>query len=86
LISLADSFYSSRTEAGDIVTDEIIEGFNKQRYIGEVVHYIEYIDDRWKDSLPSRPVTEPIPPNVPAARFVVYGIGDNTAPHHRFES
>ncbi|VUC32556.1 unnamed protein product [Clonostachys rosea] len=65
LISLADSFYSSRTEAGDIVPDEIIDGFNKQRHIGGVVRYIEYIDDRWKDGMPSRTITEPAPPDVP---------------------
>lgn len=81
LVSPTDSFYWSRTEAGDIVTGEVIEGFNKQRYIREVVPYIEYSDDGWNHGIPTQPITEPTLPNVqewPNPSYIVLRIT-----HHR---
>ena len=66
--SLADCFYSADTIAGDIVTDEIIDGFDAEQHIVGTIHDVEFIDDRWRDNLPNRVVTildRPVPPPAP---------------------
>ena len=68
LFSLADCFYSSDTIAGDIVADEIIDGFDADQHIVGTIHNVEFIDDRWRDGLPNRVITvlnPPTPPNHP---------------------
>jgi hypothetical protein len=65
---LADCFYSNETVAGDIVTDEIIDGFDSEQHIVGTIHDVEFIDDRWRDNLPNRVVTildRPVPPDRP---------------------
>lgn len=66
--SLADCFYSAETVAGDIVADEIIDGYDAHQHIVGTIHHVEFIDDRWKDGLPHRVVTlleAPQPPDRP---------------------
>ena len=68
IFSLADCFYSSTTKAGDIVTDEIIDGFTPDQHVVGTISHIEYIDDRWKDGKPNRFITlltPPVPPSQP---------------------
>ncbi|MCU1394962.1 MAG: hypothetical protein JWM34_3390 [Ilumatobacteraceae bacterium] len=65
---LADCFYSPHTVAGDIVTDEIIDGWDTEQHIVGTIHDVEFIDDRWRDNLPNRVVTildRPVPPSRP---------------------
>ncbi|MCU1400509.1 MAG: hypothetical protein JWN62_3618, partial [Acidimicrobiales bacterium] len=54
---LADCFYSADTLSGDIVTDEIIDGWDTEQHIVGTIHDVEFIDDRWRDNLPNRVVT-----------------------------
>ncbi|MCU1365562.1 MAG: hypothetical protein JWN39_1201 [Ilumatobacteraceae bacterium] len=66
--SLADCFYSADTLSGDIVTDEIIDGWDSEQHIVGTIHDVEFIDDRWRDNLPNRVVTildRPVPPACP---------------------
>ena len=68
IFSLADCFYGPTTKAGDIVTDEIIDGFTPDEHIVGTISHIEYIDDRWKDGKPNRFITRlnaPVPPTQP---------------------
>jgi hypothetical protein len=68
LFRLAECFYSGETTAGDIVADEIIDGFDIDQHIVGTIRDVEFIDDRWRDGLPNRVITvldPPIPPNVP---------------------
>lgn len=65
LIRLADSFYHPSTRAGDIVADEVIDGYDKDQHIVGTIHHVEYIDDRWKDGMPNRVITELVPPVPP---------------------
>ncbi len=68
IFRLAECFYSSYTVAGDIVADEIIDGFDSDQHIVGTIHDVEFIDDRWRDGLPNRVITvldPPIPPNEP---------------------
>lgn len=68
LISLADCFYHPSTRAGDIVADEVIDGYDRDQHIVGTIHHVEYIDDRWKNGMPSRVITElqpPVPPMAP---------------------
>ena len=54
--------------SGDIVADEIIDGFDSDQHIVGTIHDVEFIDDRWRDGLPNRVITvldPPIPPNEP---------------------
>src|SRR3954453_19388603 len=67
LFKLADLFYSASTKAGDIVADEIIEGFDTEQHIVGTIHHVEFIDDRWRDGIPTRSVTLLTPPKPPAA-------------------
>jgi hypothetical protein len=53
---LAECFYSTDTMAGDIVADEIIDGYDRHQQIATTIHHVELIDDRWRDGLP-RPLT-----------------------------
>ncbi len=65
---LAECFYSPYTGAGDIVADEIIDGFDADQHIVGTIHNVEFIDDRWRDGLPNRVITvldPPIPPEQP---------------------
>jgi hypothetical protein len=65
LFRLAECFYSSETVAGDIVADEIIDGFDVEQHIVGTIHHIEFIDDRWRDGLPNRVITVLDPPKPP---------------------
>ncbi len=68
LFRLAECFYSPDTIAGDIVADEIIDGFDADQHIVGTIHNVEFIDDRWRDGLPNRVITvldPPIPPDHP---------------------
>ncbi len=62
---LADLFYSLKTIAGDIVADEIIDGFDQRQHIVGTIHHVEFIDDRWRDGVPNRVVTILTPPKPP---------------------
>lgn len=65
LFSLADCFYSSSTKGGDVVPDNVIEGYDDEQHIVGTIQHVEYIDDRYKNGLPSRTVTELPPPAPP---------------------
>ncbi len=65
LFRLADCFYSPDTVAGDIVADEIIDGFDVDQHIVGTIHNVEFIDDRWRDGLPNRVITVLDPPTPP---------------------
>jgi hypothetical protein len=65
LFRLAECFYSSETVAGDIVADEIIDGFDADQHIVGTIHNVEFIDDRWRDGLPNRVITVLDPPRPP---------------------
>ena len=68
IFRLADCFYSPYTSSGDIVADEIIDGFDSDQHIVGTIHDVEFIDDRWRDGLPNRVITvldPPMPPNEP---------------------
>ncbi len=65
IFSLADCFYSAETVSGDIVADEIIDGFDVDQHIVGTIHHIEFIDDRWRDGLPNRVITVLDPPKPP---------------------
>lgn len=62
---LAECFYSPHTIAGDIVADEIIDGFDIDQHIVGTIHHVEFIDDRWRDGLPNRVITVVEPPTPP---------------------
>ncbi len=65
IFRLAECFYSPYTEAGDIVADEIIDGFDADQHIVGTIHNVEFIDDRWRDGLPNRVITVLDPPTPP---------------------
>ncbi len=68
IFRLAECFYTPYTMSGDIVADEIIDGFDSDQHIVGTIHDVEFIDDRWRDGLPNRVITvldPPIPPNEP---------------------
>jgi hypothetical protein len=68
IFSLADCFYSPYTSSGDIVADEISDGFDSDQHIVGTIHDVEFIDDRWRDGLPNRVITvldPPAPPDQP---------------------
>lgn len=65
LFSLADCFYSSITKSGDVVPDEIIDGYDDEQHIVGTIQYIEYIDDRYSNGVPSRTITQLPPPAPP---------------------
>jgi len=65
LFRLAECFYSPETVAGDIVADEIIDGFDVDQHIVGAIHDVEFIDDRWRDGLPNRVITVLDPPKPP---------------------
>ncbi len=65
IFRLAECFYSPHTVAGDIVADEIIDGFDVEQHIVGTIHHIEFIDDRWRDGLPNRVITVLDPPRPP---------------------
>jgi hypothetical protein len=62
---LADCFYSPDTIAGDIVPDEVIDGYDEKQHIVGTIHHVEFIDDRWRHGLPNRVVTLLQPPPAP---------------------
>lgn len=79
IFSLADCFYSAHTVSGDIVADEIIDGYDTDQHIVGTIQHIEFIDDRWRDGLPNRVVTllePPTPPTHPDARKIRAGIAE----------
>src|SRR5438876_6105166 len=68
IFRLAECFYSPHTSAGDIVADEIIDGYDTDQHIVGTIHHVEFIDDRWRDGLPNRILTllePPTPPDQP---------------------
>jgi hypothetical protein len=65
LFRLAECFYSTQTTAGDIVADEIIDGFDSDQHIVGTIKDVEYIDDRWRDGLPNRVITLLDRPDLP---------------------
>ena len=65
LFRLAECFYSPETTAGDIVADEIIDGYDTDQHIVGTIHNVEFIDDRWRDGLPNRVITLLDPPKPP---------------------
>jgi hypothetical protein len=73
IFRLAECFYSPQTSAGDIVADEIIDGFDADQHIVGSIHDVEFIDDRWRDGLPNRVITllePPRPPDQPDQRKI----------------
>jgi hypothetical protein len=73
IFRLAECFYSSQTTAGDIVADEIIDGYDSDQHIVGTIHHVEFIDDRWRDGLPNRVITlldPPTPPEQPDPRKI----------------
>ena len=66
IFSLADCFYGATTKAGDIVPDEIIDGFTPDEHIVGTISHIEYIDDRWQNGKPNRHITLLPPPPPPS--------------------
>src|SRR5579863_3897181 len=73
IFRLAECFYSPDTVAGDIVADEIIDGFDVDQHIVGTIHNVEFIDDRWRDGLPNRVITvlePPMPPDQPDPRKI----------------
>lgn len=67
LFRLAETLYSIETTAGDIVADEVIDGFDADRHIAGTIHHVEFIDDRWRDGVPNRVVTLLQPPKPPSS-------------------
>jgi hypothetical protein len=67
LFLLAETLYSPHTQAGDIVADEIIDGFDLEQHVAGTIHHVEFIDDRWRDGVPNRTVTLLPPPPSPTA-------------------
>src|ERR1700730_17751010 len=65
LFLLAETLYSPNTRSGDIVADEIIDGFDMEQHIAGTIHHVEFIDDRWRDGVPNRAVTLLTPPRPP---------------------
>jgi hypothetical protein len=65
IFRLAECFYSSQTASGDIVADEIIDGFDTDQHIVGTIQHVEFIDDRWRDGLPNRVITLLDPPRLP---------------------
>ena len=65
IFRLADCSTHRDTIAGDIVPDEIIDGFDTHQHIVGTIHHVEFIDDRWRDGVPHRVVTLLQPPNPP---------------------
>src|SRR5437667_7058352 len=65
IFRLAECFYSPYTVSGDIVADEIIDGFDSDQHIVGTIHDVEFIDDRWRDGLPNRVITVLDPPKPP---------------------
>ncbi|MGH9127094.1 MAG: hypothetical protein ACRDZ8_20580 [Acidimicrobiales bacterium] len=73
LFKLADVFYSTQTVAGDIVADEVIDGFDSEQHIVGTIHHVEFIDDRWRQGLPHRVVSllqPPPPPDRPDPKAI----------------
>src|SRR5436305_375397 len=71
IFRLAEWFYSPQTVSGDIVSDEIIDGFDTDQHIVGTSQHVEFIDDRWRDGLPNRVITllePPAPPDRPDPR------------------
>ncbi|MBV9326691.1 MAG: hypothetical protein JO352_23270 [Chloroflexi bacterium] len=65
LFRLAETLYSTETRSGDIVADEVIDGFDSEQHIVGTIHHVEFIDDRWRDGVPNRTVTLLSPPPAP---------------------
>lgn len=65
---LAELFFSTKTVAGDIIADSIVDGYDTERHIAGTIQDIEFIDDRWRDGVPTRHLTllqPPAPPTQP---------------------
>lgn len=76
---LAELFYSPMTQAGDIMADGIINGYDSVRHIAGTIHHIEFIDDRWRDGVPHRNITllrPPAPPPEPDEALIRTRITD----------
>ncbi|HET8841766.1 MAG TPA: FHA domain-containing protein, partial [Ktedonobacteraceae bacterium] len=89
LFRLAECFYSSDTTAGDIVADEIIDGFDADQHIVGTIHNVEFIDDRWRDGLPNRVITvldPPKPPERPDAQKIRTSLAEVLAGPSTFQA
>lgn len=69
---LAETFYSVRSDAGDVFADELISGLasslGDEIHISGTIYHAEFIDDRYRDGKPNRSVTvldRPTPPTEP---------------------
>lgn len=79
IFRLAECFYSSETISGDIVADEIIDGYDTEQHIVGTIQNVEFIDDRWRDGLPNRVITlldPPLPPGQPEPQKIRSSMAD----------
>lgn len=65
IFKLRETFHSAATEPGDVYADEVIAGV-EEAHISGLIHYTEFIDDRWADGRPKRVLTVLEPPKPPA--------------------
>lgn len=72
LFRLAETFYSPKTDAGDIFADELISGLasslGDEIHISGTIFHAEFIDDRYRNGKPNRVITvldRPKPPTEP---------------------
>ena len=69
-MKLADMFFGTETVAGDIIADNIVDGYDNERHIAGTIHHIEFIDDRWREGIPNRNVTLLQPPAPPVRHLL----------------
>ncbi|WP_285773747.1 hypothetical protein [Microtetraspora sp. NBRC 13810] len=69
LFRLAETFYSPKSEAGDIFADELISGLasslGDEIHISGTIYHAEFIDDRYRNGKPNRSITVLDRPNPP---------------------
>lgn len=62
---LADKFFSTHTVSGEVTADEIIDGYDNALHLVGTIQHIEFIDDRYRNGIPNRVVTNVAPPPLP---------------------
>ncbi|HZN72339.1 MAG TPA: hypothetical protein VFC00_11760 [Micromonosporaceae bacterium] len=70
IFRLAESLYRHDWPAGPVFADEVVTGFlgsyvGADARIAGTIHHTEFIDDRWRDGVPNRVVTELDPAKPP---------------------
>ncbi|SCL15278.1 FHA domain-containing protein [Micromonospora inyonensis] len=65
LFRLRETFHSPVTEPGDVYADECIAGV-EEAHVSGLIHYTEFIDDRYVDGKPQRVLTVLNPSKPPA--------------------